>query len=632
MCGIAGIINFDDNIVDSATLAKMNNSLTHRGPNESGSFIDKNIGLTHNRLSIIDLKNGQQPMLNNDKTVCISFNGEIYNYCELRSKLQDKGYTFKTNSDTEVLLYLFQEYGKDCLQYINGMFAFAGYNKNTNKVLIARDRMGQKPLVYYESNKFFAFASELQALKQHSKIPKELNYQSIHNYLSLQYIPAPDTIYCDVRKLLPAHYIEIDLLTKKSKINKYWSLDYSKKTIIPFNEAKEELYQILSNSVKQRMMSDVPYGAFLSGGIDSSIVTGLMSDISGEEIKSFTIGFEEDKYDERKYANSAVNAINQNTKGSVKSFQKVVKLNNFDLIKKLITHYGEPYCDASMLPTLLLSEFTKQKVTVALSGDGADELFCGYNRYSVMKYAKNFDKIPLVIRKNIFNALSKVLPNKTDERTFFGKLQRILKVLSVSEQKRYLSIINRFHEKDKYSVYGDAIKDFNFSPTIKYMNNLFSETTSINYTEKVSEVDVHSYLYNDILCKVDIASMATSLEVRSPFMDYKVAEFAASLPMSYKLNGKNQKHILKESFKNFLPKNILHRKKMGFGVPIAQWIREDWSDLLKENLLEGQCVAKNIYNKQSIENMIKIHNSKQGDFSYRLWALLILELFLQGEL
>ncbi len=627
MCGISGIINFSKEEVSRELLENINEQISHRGPDDKGIFIDKFVGLGHRRLSIIDLNNGQQPMSNARQDITVVFNGEIYNYCELRKLLEDKGYNFQTKCDTEILLYLYEEYQEKCIQHLNGMFAFAIYDKKNQTVLIARDRAGQKPLFYFNNQNSFVFASELQALKQHSKMPKDINYQSTHDYFSLQYIPAPNTIYNNVYKLDPAHYLKIDLRTSQIEKKKYWTLDYSKKTNLSYSDAKDKLSELLKDSVEKRLQSDVPYGAFLSGGIDSSIISGLMSEIVNDEIKLFTIGFETKQYDERSFADLAVCEFSKRN-NKIKHWTKVVTPDDFDIVKNLSKHYGEPYSDASMLPTYLLSEFTKEKVTVALSGDGADELFAGYDRYLVMKYMKQINKLPYGLRKPIFASFAKILPNAKDERGKLGKIQRILKICASRKNEQYLNVINRFPENSKHSVYGNILQQENLKPTNDIFEELLSATSANDEVEKISELDFNSYLYGDILTKVDIASMATSLEVRSPFMDHRVIEFAASLPFEFKLNKSNQKHILKDAFSNMLPQQLTNRNKMGFGVPISFWFRNQWKDILTEHLLDGQGITEGFFSKPVLEKMITNHIAAKEDNSYQLWSLLNFELFL----
>lgn len=625
MCGIAGIINLDNTPVSSATLAEMNNAQIHRGPDEEGIRVDGAAGLAHRRLSIIDLSGGRQPLSNEDGTVWITYNGEIYNHREIRKNLEAKGHLFKTKCDTEVIVHLYEEYGKECVLHLNGMFAFGIFDKKKQYLLLARDRLGQKPLVYFHKNSIFAFASELQSLEKHPDMPSEINPQAIHDYLTLQYIPCPSTIYREVHKLPPAHLLELKLSEGVPRLHCYWSCDYSKKCDLSYKDAKIQLRELLEDAVDKRLMSDVPLGAFLSGGIDSTIIVGLMSKISRQPVKSFTIGFEEQKYDERRYANIA--ALNFATE----HHEKIVNPADFSVLEKLVRHYGEPYSDASMLPTFLLSRFTREHVTVALSGDGSDELFAGYYRYLVMKFAKIADLFPLSVRKPVSSILSSLLPAKTEERTFAGNIQRILQIASTTPETRYLNLISRFDEKRKKSIYGEKLAGLALCDTQQYLNTLYSNCMAEDSIEQIMETDLHSYLPGDILTKIDIASMANSLELRNPFMDYRVVEFAASLPLSYKQCGKSRKHILRDTFKDIIPQELLCRGKMGFGVPIARWFRNEWRNIIRGKLLDGRSVSTGYFNRKNIETLISEHQNLQADNSYALWALLIFELWLSNK-
>ena len=632
MCGITGIVNKSDSRVEEL-IHNMTDAIWYRGPDDAGYLIDENVALGHRRLSIIDLDNGHQPMYNADKTIAVVFNGEIYNHNQLRSELERTGFTFKSRCDTEVIIYLYEKYGKDCVEKLNGMFAFCIYDLKQGKLLLARDRMGQKPLFYYHNEKQLIFASTLRALKKHPDIPREFNYQSIHDYLSLQYIPSPHSVYQKVFKLPPAHLMEFDISAGTMKVEAYWKVDFSsssKTTKMTFNHAKSQLRELLTRSVKNRLMSDVPYGAFLSGGLDSSIITGIMMELCEHPVKAFTIGFSESQYDERAYAETVVQNFNRNSQFPLEYYVKVVNPQDFEIVKKLVRHCGEPYSDASILPTYFLSEFTSKHVTVALSGDGADELFAGYERYLLMRYSKYSDFIPLPLRKLFFGLPANLIPNKGD-RSFVGRLQRTLHSAAVVTDERYISIISRFNEILKSTLYGERFANFEFCPSADVISSIFNNTSGTHRVEKIMETDLLTYLPGDILTKVDIASMASSLEVRSPFMDHEVVEFAASLPLKFKQRRMSRKHILKQAFSDMIPKEILKRRKKGFGVPLHTWFRGPWRDQLQEHLLEGQLVKDDFFRKDAMENLLVDHFAKKNDHSYPLWSLLVLELFLEQE-
>lgn len=609
----------------------MNATLTHRGPDDQGMFVEGNVGLAHRRLSIIDVAKGRQPLFNEDHSVCVVYNGEIYNYRELRAELKAKGHAFATQCDSEVIPHLYEEHGIDFPNYMDGMFAVAIYDQRENILLLARDRLGQKPLIYFNSTESFVFASELVALKKNPLMPTDIDLQTVHDYLSLQYIPSPNTVFYGVKKVPPGHVLELQIEKKVFKLKRYWNLDYSKKSDLPFDQAKQRLRELVEDAVKKRLVSDVPLGAFLSGGLDSTIVVGLMGKMCPEAVRAFSIGFEENAYDERKYAHLAAVELSEKCNVPIEHHEKIVSPADFSIIEDLVKRFGEPYSDASMLPTFVLCQYTRERVTVALSGDGADEVFAGYYRYLVMKYAKLFDLLPFPARKRLFDLLRKGIPHCSEERSLAGCLRRLLRMASAPVNERYLEVINRFSEATKLDLYGERFADFRPHQTQAIMGALYGTTTSRHSVEKIMETDMHSYLPGDILTKVDIASMANSLEVRNPFMDHHVVEFAASLPLKFKQRGLTRKHILKEAFRDIVPKGILNREKMGFGVPLAKWFRGRWDKELRGQLLEGRSVGERYFKREVIERMIQEHQKMKADHSYSLWALLIFELFLKTQ-
>ena len=632
MCGIAGIINSPNSRVEEL-IHNMTDAIRYRGPDDSGYLIDEHVALGHRRLSIIDLKNGHQPMFNADKTIAIVFNGEIYNHNELRSELEHNGCTFKTRCDTEVIIHLYAKYGKACVEKLNGMFAFCIYDLRQGKLLLARDRMGQKPLFYYHKEKELIFCSELRGLKKNPDIPREYNYQSIHDYLSLQYIPSPHTVYQKIFKLPPGNLMEFDITKGTMKVESYWKVDFSpdvKTTKLTFSNAKMQLRELLTKSVKRRLMSDVPYGVFLSGGLDSSIITGIMMELCDHPVKAFTIGFNEAKYDERAYAEKVAQHFNIDAKYPLEYHVKVVNAQDFDIVKKLVRHCGEPYSDASILPTYFLSEFTSKHVSVALSGDGADELFAGYERYLLMRYSKYSDFIPVFLRKVLFGLPANLIPNKGD-RSFVGRLQRTLRSAAAFTDERYINIISRFNEILKSTLYGERFANFKFCPSSDVISSIYNNTSAEHEVEKIMETDLKTYLPGDILTKVDIASMACSLEVRSPFMDHEVVEFAAALPLKFKQRRVSRKHILKQAFSDMIPSEVQRRSKKGFGVPLHTWFRGPWREQLQEHLLEGKLVKDDFFRKNAMEKLLSDHSAGKNDHSYPLWSLLVLELFLEQE-
>ena len=626
MCGICGILSFDGTPVSDAELLSMSSALVHRGPDGSGLMNFGAAGIAHRRLSIIDLAGGAQPLSNEDGTAWITFNGEIYNFREIRKKLESEGHVYKTTCDTESIVHLYEKYGAACVEHLNGMFAFAIFDTKKRMLLLARDRLGQKPLCYFRNGAKFAFASELQSLSVLSGFPRELNLQALHDYFSMQYVPAPGTIYKEVFKLLPGHTMEISLDGGQISQRRYWNLSFAAKSSLDYAVAKSELRRLLDDAVKMRMISDVPLGAFLSGGVDSTVITGVMSGISDCPVKTFTIGFSEKMYNETEFARMVAE------KFGTDHHERMVEPADFSALEKLVRHYGEPYSDSSMLPTYLLSKFTRENVTVALSGDGADELFAGYYRYLVMKFAGCADILPCAVREKICAILVKFFPSGRAERSFSGKARRILKALSMPPERRYFGIISRFAEDAKRSVYGCEMSGAELEDSEDFLRALYDASSAHNPVGKISEIDIHSYLPGDILAKIDIASMACSLELRSPFMDYRVAEFAASLPFEFKQSGKVRKRILKDAFSDLIPAGIIGREKLGFGVPLCRWFREEWAVIVKERLLDGLAVKKGYLDRTRLAHLIESHQNSEEDNSYILWSMLVLELWFEKSL
>ena len=625
MCGIAGILNTDGSPVDEGALRAMAQAMQHRGPDDEGVWVGGCVGLAHRRLSIIDLADGHQPMGNEAGTTWVCFNGEIYNHLDLRRELQARGAVFRTQCDTEVLLHLYDAAGEAMLEQLVGMFAFAVYDVPRRRLLLSRDRLGQKPLLYFRRGKSLAFASEMHALRRAPGFPADIRPQSVHDYLTYQYVPCPHTIYDGVRKLPPATYVTCQQdSVGEPQPKPYWSLTYAAKARLSLAESADKLRGLLRQAVRMRLMSDVPLGAFLSGGIDSTVTVGLMSEAMGEPVETFTIGFSEAKYDERRFAASAASRF------GTRHHVRLGYPSDFAVVRKLVRHYGEPYSDASMLPTYLLSGFARERVTVSLSGDGADELFGGYYRYLAMGYARLLDLLPLAIRGPLASSLLRHLPPRREERTLTSRLRRIVQLaMSGSAPSRYLDLINRAPEAVKHSLYGPVMRDAELAPSYAAMRGLFSACTSLHPTEAVSEADVHSYLPGDILTKVDIASMAHSLEVRSPFMDHRVVEFAATLPWSHKQRRGARKRVLREACADLIPAELARRPKMGFGVPIARWFRGEWRQVLQD-VLTDPCVGKHGFlDPEAVGTLISEHGSGTADHSYGLWALLLFQLWLQ---
>jgi len=623
MCGITGKIYFNDQVTSEQDILKMNEKIKHRGPDDGGVYVssDQKVALGHRRLSIIDLSPlGHQPMNYLDR-YWIVFNGEIYNFQEKRAMLEKEGYTFKSKSDTEVILALYDKFGKKCLEHLRGMFSFAIYDEKEKTIFCARDRVGKKPFKYYLDDNVFIFASELKAILTQKEYKKEPDYIAINHYLTLQYCPAPLTGFKDIKKLEPAHYLFIDLKTKGVEKERYWKLDYSQKLDLSEDEWKKRIMEKLEECVKLRMISDVPLGAFLSGGIDSSAVVGMMSKLSDTPVKTFSIGFEEEKYNELKYAR----IVAKKFKTDHKEF--IVKPDAIELLPMLVRQYEEPYADSSALPTYYVSKMTRDFVTVALNGDGGDENFAGYGRYSVQKFGLWYDKI-LPIHKYFILPVSKFLA-KNIKTTFFDRAYRFSQALSDNYAHRYVESICYFTNRMKENLYTDEFKN-KMKNIDSYMlvADRFQESATNDKMDQCLYADFSTYLPDDLLVKVDIDTMAVALEGRSPFLDHEMLELTAKIPFSLKLNGfNNKKYILKEALKDLLPREVMYRPKMGFGIPIDVWFRGELKEYAYNTLLSEKALARGIFKKEAIKKLLATHEKTKINHAYRIWALITIELW-----
>lgn len=624
MCGIAGKISFSTPVTPQSVEA-MCTAIKHRGPDDSGVYIspDQNIGLGHRRLSIIDLSPlGHQPMRYLDRYEIV-FNGEIYNFQEKREALQKEGYTFQSQSDTEVIMALYDKYKEKCLDHLRGMFALALYDEQEQVLFCARDRVGKKPFKYYFDGNTFLFASELKAILTQSEYQKEIDYEAIHHYLTLQYVPAPLTGFVGIKKLEPAHYLILDLKTRALKKERYWKIDYSKKLSLSETEWKKRILEKLEESVRLRMISDVPLGAFLSGGIDSSAVVALMAKHSDKPIKTFSIGFQEEKYNELPYARKIADQFKTD------HTEFIVEPDAIDILPLLVRQYEEPFADSSALPTYYVSKLTREHVTVALNGDGGDENFAGYTRYAAFRaslFLENFSWLAKTIGVPITRLIKNILPT-----TFFDRLYRLTTSLATDYRERYMGFTSYFTNEQKEELYTDSFrKNIRGENTYDLIGKQFLESGSNDKTEQAVYADFATYLPEDLLTKVDIASMAVSLEGRSPFLDHEFLELTAQIPFSLKLKGfNNKKYILKETLRGIIPDEILFRPKMGFGVPIDTWFRDELKTYSQDKLLHGELVRRKLFRPEAIQKLLHTHTSTQINYSPQIWALLTLELWLE---
>lgn len=620
MCGIVGTVNRSGPI-QRDVLEAMNRAIIHRGPDEDGFYVKDNVGLAMRRLSIIDLAGGQQPIHNADKTKWIVFNGEIYNFHELRTDLEKRGHRFYTNSDTEAIIHLYDEYGKDCVQHLRGMFAFAIWDDKEKELFIARDRVGKKPLLYsHWQNGDLIFGSEFMAMLQHPAITRDIDHEAIDAYLSFLCVPAPLTAYKEIRKLEPAHWLSWK--NGEIKTERYWLPDFSKKIKINEEDAIEETTRILRESTKLRMISEVPLGAFLSGGVDSSTIVALMAQESSQPVKTFSIGFEEQDYSELKYAKRVAEHV------GAEYHEFIVKPDALEVLPTLVEHYGEPYADSSAIPTFYVSKETRQYVTVALNGDGGDESFAGYERYAAMQIAEKLAKFPGNLVRQAVGFPLKFAPTSELKKTRIRDAKRFITAAKLPTTERYYKWQSSFNRQAKQEMYtdefADNVRSFDASGSLE---KWFNSANGSGILDSTMLVDQMTYLPNDLLVKVDIASMANSLEARSPFLDHKVIEFAASLPESIKMKRFKNKDLLKKVAAKLVPAEVIYRRKMGFGVPIGNWFRGEMKGFLKEILLSESSLKRGIIKPEIITRYVDEHLSSKRDHAHQLWTLMMLELW-----
>ena len=620
MCGIVGLVRNDGKPIDEGLLARMNEAIRHRGPDEDGFYVNGSVGLAMRRLAIIDLKSGQQPIHNSDRTAWIVFNGEIYNYLELREKLEKLGHTFYTNSDTEAIVHAYDQYGSDCPKHLRGMFAFAIWDERTQELFLARDRVGKKPLLYAEVNGQLVFGSEFSAILLHPDVSKEIRPEAIDCYLSFMCVPAPLTAYRAIKKLEPGH----SLRWRKGelKTERYWQPDFSKKLDISEEEAGERAIEILRDAVKVRLMSEVPLGAFLSGGIDSSAVVALMSQESSEKVKTFSIGFEEQDFSELQHAKRIAEHVGAD------HHEFIVRPDAVEILPMLVEHYGEPYADSSAVPTYYVARETRRHVTVALNGDGGDESFAGYERYIAMGLTEKYRKVPAFFRESLIKEAVNRIPTSPIRKSTVNSAKRLLEVVSKPRVNRYMHWMSVFNEGLKEPLYSEAFREqTDRAFAASFLDTWFKKANGNGPVDTLLLTDLMTYLPNDLLVKVDIATMAVSLEARSPFLDHHVIEFAASLPERLKLRRLTTKYLLKKVLRRLLPAENLDRRKMGFGVPIGHWFRGKMQPFLREVVLSDKALRRGFFKPEVVKQLVEQHTRSERDYSHQLWTLLMLELW-----
>lgn len=622
MCGICGKLIFKDSVPKRSDTRAMCKSIIHRGPDDEGIYSAAHISLGQRRLSIIDLSESAcPPLANEDRTVWIVFNGEIYNFQEIRAELIQRGHQLTTNSDTEVIIHLYEDYGVDCLKRLRGMFAFALWDSQRKILFCARDRLGKKPFCYTITPQFFVFGSEIKAITKDPDVSVSADYHAIDQYLTYQYVPSPLTAFEGIKRLRPGEYLTCDI-KGNVKTHSYWAPQFSKKSSATLEEIESELVQRLRESVRLRMISDVPFGAFLSGGIDSATIVALMAQESTRPVKTFSIGFEDNGFNELPYARLLAERY------GTEHHELIVRPKAAEILPLLVRHYNEPFADSSSLPTYYVSKMTSKHVTVALSGDGGDEAFAGYDNYSAILNWSKWDILPLMLRKLIAES-GRALLSSFPQSNNAARLSRGFAIFGASNVKaRSLQFASIVKPEEKRLAYSPLFRQLiSKAPVPKDPLADYPWEEGIDALDWLMQHDQSFYLPDCLMVKTDVASMANSLEVRSPFLDHEFLEFAASIPSSLKRNAAGRKVILKSAVKDLIPAEIVDKPKTGFGLPIAKWFRTDLAPMLKETLLSETFAKRGLFEFSMLKKMIDDHIEGRRDWSNRLWAFLFLELW-----
>lgn len=614
MCGICGIFEFRrTDVIPEAFVRRMTDSIVHRGPDDEGIFVGEGIGLGFRRLSIIDLAGGHQPLCNEDGSVWVMLNGEIYNFAELRQDLISRGHRFRTRSDTETIVHLYEEYGTDSFRRLRGMFAIALWDSRKRQLLLARDRVGKKPLFYSADGRRVLFGSELKALLAADGISRAIDNEALSDYFSFGYVPAPKTIYRSVRKLLPGHYL-IASETELSEIA-YWNLSFSEVE----NRSEEEWAELLRHQIceatRVRLMSDVPLGAFLSGGVDSSSIVAMMTHLMKRPVTTCSIGFEEEKYNEAAFARQVAEKFRSD------HHEEIVRPSALEVLDKLVWHFDEPFADSSAIPTYYVSKVARRHVTVALGGDGGDESFAGYRRYMLDQFENRFRRyVPASLRSTVFGPLGDMYPALAWAPRVF-RAKATFQSLARTPLQGYFNSISYFRPAEKEHLFSlDFAESLGSYDSIEVLAHHYARAGTDDLLSRIQYVDIKTYLTDDILAKVDRASMAVSLEVRAPLLDHHLLELAARIPSSLKLKGRTGKHIFKKAMAPKLPDGILNRKKMGFAIPLDRWFRNELKDVAYSTLFDS---ADGILDQDFLKTIWNQHQKGLYDRSQHLWAVMM---------
>lgn len=621
MCGIVGQARADGGRPDPELLARMCAALEHRGPDARGIHVHEGVGLGIQRLRVIDLLGGDQPIFNEDRSVAVVLNGEIYNYRELRAELQSRGHRFATAGDTETIAHLYEEDGPDFVRRLHGMFGVAVWDARRRQLVLARDRVGKKPLFYCERDGVLSFASELGALMQDREIPRDVDHRALDAYLAYQYIPAPLSAFAAVRKLPPASVLVFG--QGRSAITRYWRLDYRQKLALPDErDYDEQIRAQLRRAVRARMVADVPLGAFLSGGIDSSAVVAAMAEESSRPVKTFSIGFPSDRFNELPRARLIAERF------ATEHEELVVEPHAIELLPKIVEHYGEPFGDSSAVPSFYLAQMTRRHVTVALNGDGGDESFAGYSHYAANLLLARLDSLPAPLRR-VLGAAGGLLPSSGRIDSTLSRARRLAATIALTPAQRFAAYRTHLDGLDTDELYTPEYRELvaASSQVGAIVESPWSESLSDDPLDRMLDVDINTYLPGQLLTKIDIASMAYSLEARSPLLDHELMQFAASLPSEQKLSGSERKVAFRRALRGWIPDEILDGTKQGFVLPLSEWFRGELKDYARETLLDRAAVGRGYFRAESVARLLDRHAAGLQDNSRGIWNLLVFELW-----
>ena len=629
MCGITGIMDArGGRAVDEALLRRMNDTQHHRGPDEGDTYIEPGVGFGHRRLSVIDIAMGQQPLGNEDGSVMVCYNGEIYNYRELTAQLKELGHTFKTKSDTEVIVHAWEEWGEDCVHHFRGMFAIGLWDRNRQVMFLARDRLGVKPLYYAMTpDGWFAFSSELKALRMHPSLPRTIDPQAVEDYFAYGYVPEPKTIYQGALKLSPGFRLTQKVGAPLAAAEQFWDVPFKLHQKMTESDAQGELVERLREAVKIRLVAEVPLGAFLSGGVDSSAVVAMMAGLDEGAVHTCSIAFKDKAFDESAYAQQVAQLYKTD------HFVQTVDTDDYGLLDTLAGLYDEPYADSSAIPTYRVCQLARQRVTVALSGDGGDENLAGYRRYRyAMAEERVRGRIPLGLRKPVFGTLGRLYP-KADWAPRVFRAKTTFEALSRDLVEGYFHGVSIMTDAMRQQLFSDKFRQqLQGYRAIEVMRGHAAQSPTDEPLSMIQYLDMKTYLPGDILTKVDRASMAHALEVRVPLLDHKLVEWISGLPPELKLKGSEGKYLFKKAMEKYLPQDILYRKKQGFAVPLAAWFRGPLRERVQQALLGPNLAATGIFNQDFLRQMVEQHLSGRRDYSAPIWTVLMFEAFLRKEM